>query len=354
MQYRTVVVFMAGLAATASAAPEIPANPLVKHLAIRALDVDGSFAGFVYKRQSSCPSGYNSCGSGCSQGPCCDMAAGTACRAGEVCTQINGETGCCPQGYTCGSIRGCQAGLGGYCTPGSVDANGAMCCDSTAPICSTSSGVPYCAAPASSTVYTINPTGAGGSGGGSFDSTVTNSVTATTTDVVVVGTTSNGAPAGGETNTAPAGGETNTAPAGGETTSAPAGGATGVYPPTTTTATTCITLSTALCPGGPAPATVCGPVGFPIPTVVPCPASPTGPGGSGPTTVAATETSLSLTATLTSTAVVVVPVPYPSGNGTTNGTSTTTAGPPQQTGAAGKFGVSGFALTLALGLALFL
>ncbi|KAF3907764.1 hypothetical protein AA313_de0209953 [Arthrobotrys entomopaga] len=340
MQYRTVVVFMAGLAATGSAAPEIPANPLVKHLAIRALDVDGSFAGFVYKRQTSCPSGYNSCGSGCAQGPCCDNAAGTACRAGEVCTQINGETGCCPQGFVCGSIRGCEAGLGGYCTPGSVDANGVMCCDSTAPICSTSSGVPYCAAPASSTVYTINPTGAGGE---SFDSTVTNSVTATSTaTVVVVGTTSSGAPAGGETNTAPAGGET-TAPA-------------GVYPPTTTTDTTCITLSTPLCPGGVAPATVCGPVGFPLPTVVPCPASltsPGGPGGSGPTTVAATETSESATATLTSTAVVIVPVPPPIDNGTTNGTSTTQS-PPQQTGSAGKLGVSGFALTLALGLAFFL
>ncbi|KAK6543854.1 hypothetical protein TWF694_000581 [Orbilia ellipsospora] len=63
-------------------------------------------------------------------------------------------------------------------------------------------------------------------------------------------------------------------------------------PTTTKDCTTCTTLTTPLCPGGTAPATVCGPCGYPIPTVVPCPCAtcttlktPLCPGGLAPTTL---------------------------------------------------------------------
>ncbi|KAK6361397.1 hypothetical protein TWF730_005129 [Orbilia blumenaviensis] len=336
MYMQNIVVVVAGMAATASASAAIPANPVVKHLAARAINVDGTFAGLIFKRQTSCPAGYTACGSGCSLGPCCDSGAGLACRPGEVCSQIDGEMGCCPEGYVCNGIRSCQNAVGGYCTPGSVD-NGVLCCDAAAPLCSTSAGIPYCAGVAPSTVVTVNPYPTGGQDGG-FDTTTTTSFTTTSTLTLTLDSTSNAIPptyATGETETAteaPSSELPTEAPSSELPTEAPSSelptevptSITAVEPTITTTLSETYVVPTI-------PTSITD--SFTIQTSTPTYAA-------GPST-----------STLTSTAIIVIP--YPPTNGT-NATATGGPSPPEATGAAGKLGVSGFALTIAFGLAFLL
>ncbi|KAJ6261104.1 hypothetical protein Dda_3769 [Drechslerella dactyloides] len=341
MQLRTVVIFVAGLVATASASAEgLAANPAVKHVAARAINAaDGSFIGLLFKRQSSCAEGLTACGSGCTEGPCCDTNSGLACRPGEICTQINGQTGCCAEGYVCGTIRGCENASDG-CTAGSVDENGVLCCDAAAPECSTSADVPICAATAPTATFTVNPDQV-------FDSTSTTSVTMTSTLTLTVDSDSNVIPP--ETNP---GAATETA-----TSDESGGNGNGAEPATTTTATDeVLTILTTDVSSGP---TETGGAGG---------AAGTETGGAGG--AAGTDTGVvAPTATdggaLTTTPPLVIPVPVPvptggagigAGNGTGTGTGnvSTTVSPPEATGAAGKLGVSGFALSIALGLAFIL
>ncbi|KAK6536770.1 hypothetical protein TWF281_000985 [Arthrobotrys megalospora] len=326
MHMQTIVAVVAGMAVTASASAAVPANPFVKHLAARAINVDGSFAGLIYKRQTGCPTGYTACGSGCSLGPCCDAGAGLACRPGEVCSEIDGEMGCCPEGYVCNGIRSCQNAVGGYCTPGSVE-NGVLCCDAAAPLCSTSSGIPYCAGVAPSTVVTVNPYPTGGQPGG-FDSTTTTSFTTTSTLTLTLDSSSSAIPptypTGGETETEATTTEVPTEAPTEVPTEAPTTEVTVVVPTTTATLSETYVVPTV-------PTTVTDSITIQTST---------------PTYAAEPSTS-----TFTSTAVIVIP--YPPGNGT-NATATSSPSPPEATGAAGKFGVSGFALTVALGLAFLL
>ncbi|KAK6351368.1 hypothetical protein TWF718_004530 [Orbilia javanica] len=352
MHMQTVVVIAAGLAATASASAAIPANPIVKHVALRAINIDGSFAGLIFKRQTSCPAGYTACGSGCSLGPCCDADAGLACRPGEVCSPVDGEIGCCPDGYVCNGIRSCQNAVGGYCTPGSVD-NGVLCCDAAAPLCSTSSGVPYCAGVAPSTTVTANPYQTGGQGGG-FDSTTTTSSTITSTVILTRDPSSDTVPptyaTGGETEAPTTEAPTTEAP----TTEAPTTEAPTTEAPTevpTTEAPTEVPTTEAPTEEPTEAPTTEVPTDVPTATTVPT-ETYVGPSVTDSATISTpTYAAEPSTSTFTSTAVIVVP--YPPGNGT-NATATSSPSPPEATGAAGKLGVSGFALTVALGLAFLL
>lgn len=307
MQIKSVLVLAVGLASTATAT--VPANPIVKHVAARAINIDGSFAGLIFKRQSGCPEGYTACGSGCSEGPCCNNDAGLACRTDEVCAEIDGQTGCCPVGYNCGSIRGCQNADGNGCTPGSVN-EGVLCCDAAAPLCSTSSNVPYCAAAAPSTVYTVIPAPTTGDA-----PTSTVYVTSTDTNTITLSSTSNALPTESPTE------DTTTLTVTATTATTDTTTDSEIFTIQTSTPTETLEPETST-----ATLTSTDVVVVPVPTETPEP-----------------ETS---TATLTSTDVVVVPVP--------TGNATTTISPPQQTGAAGRFGVSGFALTMVVGLAFLL
>ncbi|KAK6355084.1 hypothetical protein TWF696_004208 [Orbilia brochopaga] len=336
MQLQTIVIFAAGLVATASAIPgPIAANPAVKHIAARAINVaDGSFAGLIFKRQNACPEGFNSCGSGCTPGPCCDNDSGLACRAGEVCTQVNGETGCCADGYVCGAIRGCQDAGANSCTPGDVDGNGVMCCDDGAPVCSTSAGLPICAATPSTTIYTVfstatdaaaatdaAPTDAAPTDAAptdatatdDFDTTSTTSTTMTSTITLTLDSNSNVIPPATDVT-----GTDGSAPAPTSPSDEPPVG--GAEPTTTETDVTIQTTDVSAAP------------------------TQTLGAGSGEDTTSTEE------AVSTTTSVLVLPYPTPIGNGTGNATATSTPSPPEATGAAGKLGVSGFALTIAMGL----
>ncbi|EWC46720.1 hypothetical protein DRE_03965 [Drechslerella stenobrocha 248] len=342
MQFRTVIVSIAGLAAAASVTAEtVQANPAIKHLAARAINAyDGSVVGLIFRRQTPCAAGSSTCGSGCAAGPCCDVNAGLACRQGESCAQIDGQTGCCPDGYVCGGIRGCQDALGGYCTPGSVE-NGILCCDTSAPICSTSTGVPYCAGAAPNTVYTIsspNPTD-------SPTDTVTDApaetTTETATETVTDATTDTATDAPAETTTDTVVYESTTTES------------------TTSTSTLTLTLdssSNVILPVNPTgdgdattapPSTETSTVTVSEPTTTVTLSETVG----SPTTSAAelTEPQTS-TSTWVSTTTVLV-ITYPVGNGTANISTGVTISLPEATGAAGRLGVSCFALTVAIGLA---
>ncbi|KAF3936808.1 hypothetical protein ABW19_dt0203866 [Dactylella cylindrospora] len=299
MQLRTVLVVVGGLTTMVTAS--IPANPVIKHLPARAINFDGSFAGLIFKRQTSCPEGYTACGSGCSPGQCCDNNAGLGCRPGESCTEIDGQLGCCPGGYVCEGILGCQGAVGTGCTPGSLT-NGLLCCDAAAPICSTSSGVPYCAGAAASTVYTVNPAPTDTAG---FASTTTSSVTTTSTLTITMDSTSDAIPTSGEAPTESA-------------TSTTTESDTSTITESVTSTTTFSTESDVVT----------------IQTSTPPPSE--------------TETSTGAEPTTTSTSTIVV-LPYPTGNGT--GNATASVPPPEVTGAASRLGFSRFALTILMGLA---
>jgi len=312
MQLRSVVIVAASFAASAAA---IPANPVVKHLPARAINFDGSFGGLVFKRQSGCPEGYNACGTGCSAGPCCNADSGLACRPNEVCTEVNGNTGCCPTGFTCNSIIGCQNAVGTGCTPGSVT-NGLLCCDAAAPVCGTNNGVPYCAGAVPDIVYTINPSGV-------YDSTSTTSVTATET--LIITPTSDAVSTTESTDTE----SVTTTDTASVTTTDTASVTTIDTASITTTDTASVTTTETELITSTETASITSSISesnvFTIQTSLP-------------------TLSIEPTSTFTSTIVV-----YPTGNGT--GNATATISPPEITGAASKFGVSGFALTILMGLA---